>query len=472
MSEFQPTSGGGSAASSKIWVVLSGIVGVLLVVAIALGAGYYWGSTSKEQVMTAEKQVLATETALIMQATAQALPPAGADKDFQTFWEVWNLVNKEFYHTEPIDEKQMMYGAIRGMLQSLGDDFTGFQEPEAAERSREDMRGNFEGIGAYVEYKEGQILIVSPIEGSPAEKANVRAGDIVVAVDGKQISEVIADLERDQALSEAIKLIRGPKGSQVVITVYRTSEEKQIDITIVRDTIPLISVRSTMIGDIGYIQLSEFKQTSYDELDQAIAKLKPNNPKAIIFDLRNNPGGYVTQAQNILGRFTKDGVTHYQENSNGVQKEYRTLQQGTPQELFDIPVVVLVNGGSASASEIVSGAMQDTKRATLIGEKTFGKGSVQSVHTLTDKSEARITVAHWLTPNKRAIHTLGITPDYVVPFSDDAAQYPVECILNRTPADGATSCADSQLFWALKFLNEQQTPPPPPTPTITPTPGK
>jgi carboxyl-terminal processing protease len=395
--------------------------------------------------------------------------PADLEKQFAVFWEVWDLVGNEFYHTSPLDQQKMIYGATRGMLQSLGDDFTGFQEPTAAEQSREQMRGEFEGIGAYVEFKEGQVLIVSPIEGSPAERADLRAGDVIIAADGKLMSEVTANLDRDVALQEAIKLIRGPKGSKVKLTIFRGSDESQFDIEITRDAIPIISVRSAMIGDVAYINLSEFKQTSYDELDAAIAKLKANNPKGVIFDLRNNPGGLVTQARNVLGRFIKDGASHYQEDSDGSQKEYTVLQDGDAKDFFDLPMVVLVNGGSASASEIVSGAIQDHGRAKLLGEKTFGKGSVQSVHQLSDQSEARITIAHWLTPNKRAIHKVGITPDYVVPFSDDAAEYPVECILTQKPAEGQTSCADSQLFWALKVLNESATPPPPPAVTPTPT---
>jgi carboxyl-terminal processing protease len=468
MSDYRPEYTSSNRRTSRSLTILGGVVSLLVVLSLAVGGGYWLG----------RRQALAKPSA-VAPSVANANPvagqpinnstPADLEKQFAVFWEVWDLVGSEFYHTSPLDQQKMIYGATRGMLQSLGDDFTGFQEPTAAEQSREQMRGEFEGIGAYVEFKEGQVLIVSPIEGSPAERADLRAGDVIIAADGKLMSEVTANLDRDVALQEAIKLIRGPKGSKVKLTIFRGSDESQFDIEITRDAIPIISVRSAMIGDVAYINLSEFKQTSYDELDAAIAKLKANNPKGVIFDLRNNPGGLVTQARNVLGRFIKDGASHYQEDSDGSQKEYTVLQDGDAQNFFDLPMVVLVNGGSASASEIVSGAIQDHGRAKLLGEKTFGKGSVQSVHQLSDQSEARITIAHWLTPNKRAIHKVGITPDYVVPFSDDAKEYPVECILTQKPAEGQTSCADSQLFWALKVLNESATPPPPPAVTPTPT---
>ncbi|MBP8252394.1 MAG: S41 family peptidase [Herpetosiphon sp.] len=461
-----------SSAPSKSPInAILGIVAALLVVGLSVGGGFLWGKSYREQNPTAVNLSASNPQPIAGQpigtSTSQDL-----EAQFKTFWEVWDLVGKEFYHTKPLDQQKMVYGAIRGMLQSLGDDFTGFQEPQAAERSREDMKGSFEGIGAYVEFKDGQVLIVSPIEGSPAEKAGIRAGDVIVAADDKIMSEVTDGLDRAQALDAAIKYIRGPKGTKVVLTIQRKDVTESLKIEIIRDTIPLISVRGTMIGDIAYIQISEFKGTTADELDKKIAELKPNNPKAVIVDLRNNPGGLVTSVQNVLGRFINDGVTHYQENSDGTQKEYRVLKDGAAQNLYDIPMLVLVNNGSASASEIFSGSMQDNNRAKLLGVKTFGKGSVQSVHQLSDKSEARITIAHWLTPAKRAIHQVGITPDYVVPFSDDVTQYPVECILNAQPADGQTQCADSELFWALKVLNENATPPPPPAETPTPTPGK
>lgn len=470
MNTYQPDSFDSQPSRRSIspWTLFGGILATLLVLGLSIGGGFLWGQQNARANPTAVELSAANPNQSASNSVG-VTPQGNLEQQFKVFWEVWDLVGKEFYHTKPLDQQKMVYGAIRGMLQSLGDDFTGFQEPEAAARTREDMKGEFEGIGAYVEFKDGQVLIVSPIEGSPAERANIQAGDVIIAADDKLMSDVTAKLDRDQALQAAIKLIRGPKGSKVKLTIFRPSTAEQLDIEITRDAIPLISVRSAMIGDVAYIQLSEFKATSYDELDAAIAKLKPQNPKAVIFDLRNNPGGLVTQAQNVLGRFIQDGVTHYQENSNGEQKEYRVLQQGNAQSFFDLPMIVLVNGGSASASEIVSGSMQDNNRAKLLGEKTFGKGSVQSVNYLSDKSEARITIAHWLTPAKRAIHQVGITPDYVVPFSNDAAQYPVECILNQKPAEGASTCADSQLFWALKVMKEGAVPPPPPPTTPTPT---
>ncbi len=457
------------APRTNLWGIIGGgLIGVILLLA-ALGGGFLWG----RQYQRANPDAVALSASNESIVAGQPIGAASSqdlESQFKVFWQAWDLIGEKFYHTEPLDQQKLIYGAIRGMLQSLGDDFTSFHEPEDAERTREDLRGNFEGIGAYVEYKDNKVLIVSPIEGSPAEKADLRAGDVIIAVDGTLMADVTKGLDRQQALQDAIELIRGPKGSTVKLTIFREETDKQFDVEIVRDEIPLISVRSEMIDDIAYVHISEFKATTYDELDAALVKLKAQNPKAFILDLRNNPGGYVTQAQNVLGRFVENGVTYYQEDSDGNQKAFDVMRQGTGETLFDLPMVTLVNGGSASASEIVSGALQDYKRSTLLGEKTFGKGSVQSVNRLSDNSELRVTIAHWLTPEKRAIHGIGITPDDVVPFSDDAAEYPVQCLFNTKPAEGAEACGDSQLFWALKVLRGEGPPPPPATPT--PTPGK
>ena len=440
----------------------------LVVLAFGVGGGFVWGRAYQRANPDAVAHSSSIDNRVAGEALATTTAPQDIEQLFKVYWEAWDLIGRDFYHTEPIDQQEMVYGSIRGMLQSLDDDFTTFSEPESAERSREDLRGEFEGIGAYVEYQDGQILIVSPIEETPAERAGLRPGDVIVAVDGQLLSEITDGLERDDALSAAIKLIRGPKGSQVTLTIFRTESDEQFDVDIVRDAIPLISVRTAMIGDVAYINLSEFKQTTFDEFDQKVRKLvAEQQPRAIILDLRNNPGGYVNQAQNIVGRFVEDGVSYRTQHSSGDLEAHDVLRDGNALTFFDIPVVVLVNAGSASASEIVAGALQDYDRATLLGEKTFGKGSVQTVNRLSDGSELRVTIARWLTPDERMIHELGIDPDFVVPFSADGTEYPVECILNQEPVEDADTCGDSQLYWALQLLEGQQ-PPPPPTPTATP----
>lgn len=387
--------------------------------------------------------------------------------DFTVFWDVWNLVHQEFYHQEPLDERQMMYGAIRGMLQSLGDEYTSFQEPAVAEQNRESMEGKFEGIGAYLRIESGEVLIQRPIKNSPAAQAGLQDGDVIVKVDDVELAPLIAGLGDAEASALAAKQIRGPKGTVVRLTIRRPPETTTFDVEITRDEVPLISVNSQMLdGQVAYIQITEFKATTTEEFDVALRELLPQQPTSLILDLRNNPGGFLTTAQEILGRFY-EGTALYEQDSNGNLKELRTIKGPRDTRVYDLPVVVLVNGGSASAAEIVAGALHDRRpNATLLGETSFGKGSVQNIHSLSDGSSARITIAHWLTPDQTEIHTIGITPDYVVPFSQEA-EYAVPCIGEQQPLEGQPTCSDAQISWGMRFLLTQATPPPPPV--VTPT---
>ncbi len=399
---------------------------------------------------------------------ARATPASAAD-DFKVFWEVWQLVDQQFYHKEPLDYKKMTYGAITGMLKSLGDDYTGFDEPANAAQRQERLSGQFEGIGAYVEYKDGKLLIVSPIEESPAEKAGILAGDQVLKVDGKELPPELDDVDPNEAASKAAGIIRGPKGSTVTLTIFRATTNETHDIAIVRDAIPLISVRAKMVkGNVGYIQVSEFKETTTAELDQALTTVLEEKPAGIILDLRNNPGGYLHTAREMLGRFLPDGIALKEEFSDGSITDLSITNDGNPTRALEVPMVVLTNAGSASASEIVAGALRDHKRATLVGEKTYGKGSVQVIKELSDKSSARITIARWLTPSGAEIHQKGIEPDIYVPFLQEE-QYRVE-LPQRRPIDPA-NVDDSQLWWAIQVLTSGEQPAFP-TPTVTATAGE
>ncbi len=397
-------------------------------------------------------------------ASAQRTTPANLQADFAVFWEVWNLVDRKFYHTEPLDRQKMVYGAINGMLRSLGDDYTVFEDPDAAANTRERLSGQFEGIGAYIDYVDGALTIISPIEGSPAEKAGLQAHDVVVKVDGAELAPLLNGLERTEATSKAASLIRGPKGSPVHLTVRRPASNETLEFDIVRDAVPVVSVRTKLLPDnVAYIQISEFKETTTGEFDRALNELLAQQPTGIVLDLRNNPGGLVSTAQDILGRFLADGTALIEEFGDGRTQSFAVQRNSDAPAAFDIPLVVLVNGGSASASEIVAGALRDHDRATLVGEKTFGKGSVQGIERLSDGASARITIAHWFTPNRTEIHQVGIEPDYYVPFAEDA-QYQVPLPQRRTgdPAD----VNDSQLWWAVKTLTTNERPAfPKPTPT-------
>ena len=438
---------------SRAWAQT--VVVALAVAVVAFTAGVVvtlrWGDAFPLAVAT-------TQT-----ASAQRTTPADLRADFAIFWEVWNLVDSKFYHTEPLDRQKMVHGAINGMLASLGDDYTVFEDASAAATTRERIAGQFEGIGAYIDYADDKLTIASPIEGSPAERAGLLTGDIVVKVDSTELAPLLNGLDRNQATTKAVSLIRGPKGSMVQLTVRRPATNETLEFAIRRDAVPLISVRSKLVDQIAYIQISEFKETTTAELDQALNELLPQQPRGIVLDLRNNPGGLLPTAQDVLGRFLPDGTALIEEFGDGNTQTIAVRRDGSAPTAFDTPMVVLVNGGSASASEIVAGALRDRNRATLLGEKTFGKGSVQSVERLSGGASARITIAHWFTPNRDEIHGKGIEPQYYVPPAQDE-QYRVA--LPQRRAGDPTEVNDAQLWWAIQTLTTDQRPAfPRPTPT-------
>jgi carboxyl-terminal processing protease len=436
-----------------------GALTALLVGIVAFGSGMavalYWGNT------------LPMAAWIGPASAAQLTTPGDIRQDFKVYWETWNLVEKNFYRRAPLQHQQMVYASIQGMLKSLGDDYTVFQPPDVAEQSRVWMSGEWEGIGAYIEWKNGQLAIIAPIEGSPAEQAGLKPGDIVLKVDDAELSPQLAKLDANAATEKARGMIRGPKGTNVKLTILRPGTKEQLVLTIKRAALPEISVRGKMLDNgVAYIQLTTFTGTTTSQLDKALKALLPKHPRSIILDLRNNPGGLVTSAQEVIGRFVNGGTALYEQFGNGTTEEKAVLRSTTDPKAFDVPMVVLINGGSASAAEIVAGALRDRQRATMIGEKSFGKGSVQSIEQLSDNSSARITIAHWLTPAHAEIHKIGIMPKYVVPMATDE-KYHVS-LPQVLPVD-PTSTNDSQLWWAIKVLTTKETPPPPP-PTPTPAP--
>ncbi|MCU0490862.1 MAG: S41 family peptidase [Chloroflexaceae bacterium] len=437
------------------------IFGSLLSLLIAVGsfAGGWMASRAAGNVS------LGTYLGTMVNRGAEGGTPTDVRDQFTVFWDVWSLVQQEFYHREPLDQQRMVYGAIKGMLQSLNDEYTTFQEPDLAAASRESMQGKFEGIGAYLRVQNGEIAIDRPIKGSPAEKAGLKSGDVIVKVDGVELAPLVKGLSDADASAKAVSKIRGEKGTTVVLTLRRPPETTTFDMSIVRDEVPLISVNAQMLeGGVAYIQITEFKAPTTSELDAALRELLPQQPRSIVLDLRNNSGGFLQSAQEVLGRFY-EGTALIEENSNGELKELNTIAAPEDVRAFTIPMVVLQNGGTASAGEIVAGALRDMRPNTvLMGEKSFGKGSVQNIHQLRDGSSARITIAQWFTPNRSEIHKVGITPQYVVPASAEA-QYAVPCVVDKRPAEGQSACTDSQLAWGLRYLTQQATPPPVPTPT-------
>ena len=335
-------------------------------------------------------------------------PTDHAHPAFDLFWETWDLIQEEYYGDLP-NEEEVTYGAIRGALNTLGDPFTGFIEPRVAAINREDDSGSFEGIGAYVTMREGRLVIVNTFKDQPAEKAGLRRNDIVLKVDDTPIENM--------SIYEAITLIRGPAGTQVRLTILREGEEP-FEVTITRARIDIPVVESEMREDgIAYVSLFEFSSDASVKLGDAIQRLLAQKPKGLILDLRGNPGGWLNEAVLTAGLFLpRNELVLIERFKDGTERPYHTDKKPLAP---DIPLVVLVDGGSASASEIVAGALQDHGRAVLIGEKTFGKGSVQLAHELSNGAELRVTVARWFTPNDRAIHGQGLEPDILVEITQE-----------------------------------------------------
>ena len=388
----------------------------------------------------------------------QGTPPELRQR-FSVFWEVWNLVESQHYQRRTLDRQRMIWGAIRGMLATLNDQYTVYQEPELAAQTNEHMQGRQGGIGTYLRITDGRAYLWKPFKNGPAVAAGLAQDDEILAVDGQEIGPLIAGLDTNEAAVKVAAMIRGQPGTEVTLRIRRAATGEVIELTITRADVVVPSVESRMFPQgIAYIRISEFKANTTREFDDALRELLPQNPKGMILDLRNNPGGFLQNAQEVLGRLY-EGTALFEENGEGTLTELRTISGDRSLRAFDLPLVVLVNGGSASASEIVAGALRDSRDDVfLLGEKTFGKGSVQNIYTLSDGGSARITFAHWLTPSKEQIHQVGIVPQYVVPYAEDK-DTPAPCVADRQPAPGSTSCPDNQLYYAIQLL-VTGTPPP------------
>jgi carboxyl-terminal processing protease len=302
-----------------------------------------------------------------------------------------------------------MQGAIRGMLDSLGDKHTGYMTPEEFTQANMPLTGSYEGIGAYVDSSGKLLTIVSPMPGSPAEKAGLKAGDEIIAVDGKSVTGVDP--------SVVLRSVLGPANTSVTLTIHRPDPESTMDVSIVREKINLPSIESKMLdSNIAYVALYTFGDTTTADLKTALTDLLAKNPRGLILDLRNNGGGYLNTAIEVVSQFIDSGVVMYEDQGNRQRQTYNAISGGLATK---IPLVVLVNEGTASASEITDGAIQDYGRGKLVGVTTYGKGSVQNWIPLENNQGAiRITIARWLTPKERQINGVGLTPDVVVEMTE------------------------------------------------------
>jgi carboxyl-terminal processing protease len=333
-----------------------------------------------------------------------------AEAKFGVFWEAWDILQRDFYGDKPPTEART-YGAINGLVESYGDPFTYFVEPEPRQREKEDLSGEFGGIGAWVSQDQDGTIRLQPMAGLAAERAGVRDQDILRAVDGTPITS-------DMTTEDVVTLIRGPVGEPVLLTILREESGETLDIEVIRERIETPTVEWRMLEEApetGYVTIHLFGERTVTELDRALEDLRSKGASQLVLDLRHNPGGLLDGAVAVASRFLSDGVVLFERKSDGTEETYRV---GNAQRVSDWPVVVLVDGATASAAEIVAGALQDRSRASLVGEKTFGKGSVQLVHDLSDGSSIHVTIAHWLTPNGHEINGVGLTPDFEVAHED------------------------------------------------------
>lgn len=363
----------------------------IVIIIVLFSAGFFTG-------LHYDKQPLASDSGSSKNGILE-------NDDFALIFEVWKSIKNNYIEDSKIDLEKMVYGSVKGFVSALGDPYTAYLDPEEAKSFRENLDSELQGIGAEVGMDKGNLIIVSPLRESPAEKAGLLPRDMILEIDGTPTS--------DMNLIDAVMKIRGEKGTSVVLTIFRDKTPEPFKVTIIRDEIKVESVTHEMKGDIFYISLNQFSDDTRVEFSNAINEMVLKKPKGMIIDLRFNGGGYLDMAVEVLSELIKDKKETVRMKRRDV-KDNQIMYTSGNARAFDIPLVVLINEGSASASEIVAGAIQDYKRGLVLGTQSFGKGSVQELETLSDGSSLRLTIAKWLTPNGRSIDEVGVTPDKIV----------------------------------------------------------
>jgi len=340
--------------------------------------------------------------------------PENKDVNFDLFWQVWDMLEASYFDKSKVVYSEMIYGAVKGMVSSLGDPYTAFLTPGENKVVKEDLQGNFEGIGIEIGYRGNQLAVISPIPGSPAEKAGIKAGDFIIGIkdENKNIDKSTSGI----TLPQAVQDIRGPAGSKVTLAILREGREDALVVDVIRESINIPSVVLEYVGDdkeMAHVKLYKFGGETSAEWDEAVYEIQKNkNTKAIILDVRNNGGGYLQAAVYIASDFLENGDTVViEEDATGQTKEFKNEKIA---RLERYPVFVLINNGSASASEILAGALKDQLGATLVGQTTFGKGTIQEPISIEDGSGLHVTVARWLTPNKFWVNETGLDPDVTI----------------------------------------------------------
>ncbi len=409
------------------------VIVVLALIILSGGIGYNLGERKTTLKFSPDKRVVVNQA-----------PPQSLTVDFSVFWDVWQRLFRSYIDRGNLDPQKMVWGAVSGMVNALGDPYTTYLPPKENKDFKQDLGGQFEGIGAELGMRDGRIIVVAPLKGNPAEKAGIRAGDAIIKVNDADTA--------GWTVTQAVEKIRGPVGTSVKLTILHDKDTKPLDIAIVRSTITVPSVdawvkepsqiqeisglpTSGKTGRIAYIRLSRFGDGTSADWGKAVSDiLAAGTVKGLVFDLRNNPGGYLDGAVYITSEFIGKGTVVSQVNSDGTRIDYPVVRRG---RLLTIPMVVLVNKGSASAAEITAGALRDYKRAKTVGETTFGKGSVQTPEELPDGSSVHITTGLWYLPNGDTISKKGVVPDFTV------------------ASEGMTATTDAQLAKAVELLVQQ-----------------
>jgi len=423
-----------------------------LFVAIILLAGAFSGGFIAGNLIPSRGQVPILSDLIPSPPTVaperQSATPAELQSLFTPFWEAWNIVHTQ-YVDQPVDDVVLMQGAIRGMMEALGDEQTFYMDPKLYSDETLSLQGEYEGIGAYVDLKGEYLTIVSPIAGSPAELAGLHPGDKVIAIDGEDMTGIPPEEVRLKVL--------GQEGTKVTLTVTREGESEPLQFVITRARITIRSAEGKMLeNDVAYVDINTFGDRTTQELRAALQNLMKQNPKGIVIDLRNNPGGYLNTAIEVSSEFIEEGVIMYEQYGDGRRDQYEALGNG---QATDIPIVVLINQGSASASEILAGALQDYEHAKLVGVQSYGKGSVQIWQPLSNnQGAAHVTIAKWLTPKERAIDHVGLAPDVIVEMT------PEDFAADRDPQ------LDAAVETLMAMINGNPIPTSMPTPVLTPTP--
>jgi len=394
--------------------LIGAFIGILLAVGLFAGGVAAGMAAPRLQEFLRPGVVLLSPGETTPEAPSPTLPApdSAVEQLFGPFWQAWSLVHEKFVD-QPLDDTLLMQGAIRGLIGALDDPNSSYMDPSEYEQANMPLVGSYDGIGAWVDSEAEYLTIIAPMPGSPAERAGLQPGDEVVAIDGEDMTGIDPSL--------AIRLILGPAGSTVRLTILRQGETDTFEVEVERAHIDLPNVESEMLDPgIGYVRLYTFGTNTDLELRQALEDLMADDPRGLILDLRGNGGGFLSSAISVASEFIGDGVVMVERYGDGREEVFQAEPGGAATE---IPLVVLIDGGSASASEIVAGAIQDRGRGQLVGETSFGKGSVQEWIPLTaDSGAVRVTVARWLTPSRRQIDEVGLSPDVAVELTDEDLQ--------------------------------------------------